>query len=81
MVVYLFSRTEPTAGAVLSWLSGTVREGTFRDLSCVIHCDPFLLPYKHGGFCTPCGMALSNALELQYEVLEEAIPLGFILHR
>lgn len=25
-------------------------------------------------------MALSSTLELQYEILEKAIPLGFILH-
>lgn len=80
VVVYLFSRIEPAAQAVSSWLSRAAREGTFQDLSCVIHRDAFLLPSKHGGFCTPPGMALSNALELQYKVLEKAIPLGFILH-
>lgn len=74
------SRIQPTAGEVSSWLSRTSREGTFQDLICTMHCEPLVLLSKHRGFCNLCRMALSNTLELQYNILEEAIPLDFILH-
>lgn len=80
MCVSSSSRIEPTAGEFSSWLSRTSREGTFQDLICIVHCDPLLLPSKHRGFCNLCTTALSNTLELHYNILEEAIPLDFILH-
>lgn len=73
------SRIEPTAGEVSSWLSRTCREGIFQDLVVLSTVTP-LLPSKNRGFCNLCRMALSDTLELQYNILEEAIPLDFILH-
>lgn len=80
MCISSSSRTEPTAGEFSSWRSRASRKGTFQDLICIVHCDPLLLPSKHRGFCNLCRMALSNTLELQYNILEKAIPLDFILH-